>query len=590
MRYRTDIQRDIFLMFLSLSVAQLSVFIRGITGLPLLWLAPLGQLAVIAQPFLMLRLVGYFHEVPPLIYRATLGGMVVSWLLLIVSGTPLPTVPTLIVVAYFVLGNGYAVLAFVSGAFSSVGVVRQRLRFAAAGSAFLVVVFVLAGVNVVFPTARTVTLSLIQVLSICAALTYYLGFVPPDWLKLAWKHAELRYYLHQLPRSDERTLENIFAPLYQGVTRVMGTSVVAVRIALWDENSQQLVFHDTSKQPEPPTEFFFSHIFQHIWQQQSPMVLYKSARLSPEYQRLLETFNTRAMVTVPIATHEHTLGLLIILLEHTSLFVDDDLRLLSIFAQQTAIQLENHALVEKLYRQNEDLEQIVAVRTVELQRSNEELKLFAYVASHDLQEPLRTISSYLQLIESRYQDKLDDTGREFIAFAVDGAVRMKALISDILIYSRVETEVNKFVPVNFQEVLDEVRQLLEAAIAEAEATITCESLPKVKADRRLILQLFQNLVSNALKYRGACKPEIHISATQKKAEWVFAVRDNGIGIEPQYLEQIFVVFRRLHGRGKYEGTGIGLAICKKAVELHRGRLWAESEPGKGSTFFFTIPV
>lgn len=589
-RYQTNIQRDIFLIFLSLSVGQLAVVIRGLTGLPLPWLSSLAQLALIAEPFLLISLVNYFDDVPRIIYRGVLAGMVISLGIVIVVGAPLPVLPTLLVVAYFVLGNGYAVLAFITGAFSSVGVVRQRLRFAAAGSALLVLVFIIIGINVVVRDSVIITTPFLQFISIASAVAFYLGFAPPNWLRLSWKHAELRSYLQQLPRSDERTIENIIEPLYRAVTRVMGTNVVAVRVALWDENSQQLVFQNSSKQPEPTTDFYFSTVFQKVWQQQSPMAIYKTDNLTPEYKRLLETFNTESLVTVPIATHEHTLGLLIILLEHASLFVSDDLRLLSIFAQQTALQLENFMLVERLYQQTEDLEKIVAERTAALQRSNEELKLFAYVASHDLQEPLRTISSYLQLIENRYNDKLDDDGREFIAFAVDGAVRMKALISDVLIYSRLETEANKFAVLDFQEVLDEVCKLLEVQINESSAVITSDPLPKVRADRRLILQLFQNLISNALKYRSENPPEIHIGVTQKKGQWVFAMRDNGIGIEPQYLEQIFIVFRRLHGRTKYEGTGIGLAICKKAVELHHGRIWAESEPGKGSTFYFTIPA
>jgi signal transduction histidine kinase len=590
LRYRTNIQRDIFLIFLSLSFGIIAGLIRDMTGLPLVWLSSLSQLCVVAQPFLMISLVRYFQEVPPIIYRGVLAGMIASWLLLILTGTPLPSFALLVIVAYFVLGDGYAMLAFFTGAFSSVGVVRQRLRFAAAGSAFLALVFIITGINVVITGARAITFPFIQFLSICSAISYYLGFAPPNWLKLAWKHAELRHYLNHLPRSDERTIENIFAPLYQGVERVMGTNVVTIRIAMWDELTQHLVFQPASTHTEPTTDFYFSTVFQGVWQQKTPLMLDKSAPLSPEYQRLLQAFNTEALVTVPIATQDRTLGLLIIVLEHASLFVDDDLRLLSIFAQQTALQLENHALVEKLYRQASDLEQVVAERTLALQRSNEELKLFAYVASHDLQEPLRTISSYLQLIENRYTDKLDDDGREFIAFAVDGAVRMKSLITDVLIYSRLETEENKLTLLDFQEVLDEVRKFLEVPINEAGAIITSDPLPEIQADRRLMLQLFQNLISNALKYHGERKPEIHIGVTQKKGQWVFAVRDNGIGIEPQYLEQIFVVFRRLHGRTQYEGTGIGLAICKKAVELHKGRIWAESVPGEGSTFFFTIPV
>jgi light-regulated signal transduction histidine kinase (bacteriophytochrome) len=199
------------------------------------------------------------------------------------------------------------------------------------------------------------------------------------------------------------------------------------------------------------------------------------------------------------------------------------------------------------------------------------------------------VSLYLQLIESRYNDKLDDDGREFIAFAVDGAGRMKNLINDLLIYSRVDTQPRDFVLVDYQKALDEAEKFLEVSIKEADASITHDPLPKIKGDEQIIVQLFQNLIGNAIKYRSERQPEIHIGAKRENSHWLFSVRDNGIGIESQYLERIFIIFQRLHDRTQYPGTGIGLAICKKAVELHGGRIWAESEVGKGTTFYFTIP-
>jgi signal transduction histidine kinase len=604
LRYRTAIQRDIFLMFLSLSIGPIAVILRGITGLALPWLTPLGLLAIVMQPFIMVRLVRYFHDVPRWFTSTMFGGMVVSWILLITQGSPLPPVPTLIIIVYFVVGNGYAVFAFTRGMFTSIGVVRQRLRFAAAGSAFLVAVFLIAAVSIILPSALPATTPFLQFLGLCSALVYYLAFAPPTWLRLSWKHMELRNYLQALPQSDAstRTLETIFEPLHRGVKRVMGAQVRAVRVLLTEavagEDTGRIVFQSQSDEVEGDTDVYFRKVFREILSE--PEYLQKSAvfdcrdALPPDIQQLLTAFHGEAMVTVPILTRDQSLGLLIVVLESTSLFVEDDLRLLSLFTQQTALQLENHLLVEKLYRQNEALEKMVAERTLALQRSNDELKSFAYIASHDLQEPLRTITSYLQLIEMVYTDKLDDEGRQFIQFAVDGAKRMKELISDVLIYSRLETGAEKFTQVDFQNVVNEVLKSLDATITETAASISADPLPKLRADRRLILQLFQNLISNAIKYRGERPPEIHITVTQQvtkqKKEWLFAVRDNGIGIEPQYLEQIFVVFRRLHGQGKYEGTGIGLAVCKKAVELHNGRIWAESEPGKGSTFYFTIPA
>ncbi len=225
----------------------------------------------------------------------------------------------------------------------------------------------------------------------------------------------------------------------------------------------------------------------------------------------------------------------------------------------------------------------------DLQRSNQDLEQFAYVASHDLQEPLRMVAGYLQLIERRYKDKIDPAGREFIDFAVDGSTRMSRLISDLLDYSRINMRGKPAEPVEVEMVLGRVMRNLSASIAESGAVITHDPLPTVQADGTQLLQLFQNLIGNAIKFRCTDRPcRIHVAAWQKDAEWVFCIKDNGIGIDPQYAEQIFLIFQRLHSRKQYAGTGIGLAICKRIVERHGGRIWVEGCLGQGSTFFCTL--
>ena len=224
----------------------------------------------------------------------------------------------------------------------------------------------------------------------------------------------------------------------------------------------------------------------------------------------------------------------------------------------------------------------------ELERSNKELEQFAYVASHDLQEPLRMVSSFTQLLARRYKDKLDADADDFIAYAVDGANRMQRLISDLLMYSRVGTRGRPFEPCDLHSILGEVLVNLQPTIGESHAIITNDGLPAVMADPTQLVQLFQNLISNAVRFRGDDAPRIHISVQEKPAEWLFSVRDNGIGIAPEYRERIFAIFQRLHPQSHAQGTGIGLAICKRIVERHGGKLWVESEPGRGSTFYFTI--
>jgi PAS domain S-box-containing protein len=225
----------------------------------------------------------------------------------------------------------------------------------------------------------------------------------------------------------------------------------------------------------------------------------------------------------------------------------------------------------------------------DLQRSNKELEQFAYVASHDLQEPLRMVASYTQLLAERYENQLDDKAQKFIHYAVDGAVRMQQLINDLLAYSRIGTRGKAMEPVNAHAALGEAITNLKMNIDEASAVITNDDLPVVRADTTQLALLFQNLIGNALKFHSSKKPHIHISAKDEGSEWLFSVTDNGIGIEQQYADKIFILFQRLHTREEYPGSGIGLAICKKIVERHGGRIWFESEFGKGSTFYFTIP-
>jgi light-regulated signal transduction histidine kinase (bacteriophytochrome) len=227
-------------------------------------------------------------------------------------------------------------------------------------------------------------------------------------------------------------------------------------------------------------------------------------------------------------------------------------------------------------------------KTDELARSNAELEQFAYVASHDLQEPLRMISSYTQLLEQRYDKALDERARKYIFYAVDGAIRMQRLITDLLSYSRVGSRAQPLALVDSHSALGEALRNLSAAVGEAHALVTNADLPMVWADRSQLAQLFQNLIGNAIKFHGGQSPRIHVSADGAGDGWVFCVRDNGIGIDPQYFDRIFAIFQRLHSREEYPGTGIGLALCKRIVERHGGRIWVESEPGKGSAFFFSL--
>jgi signal transduction histidine kinase len=265
---------------------------------------------------------------------------------------------------------------------------------------------------------------------------------------------------------------------------------------------------------------------------------------------------------------------------------------------------EFNTMVERVGEQTEEmralnltLEQRVAERTEELSRttdrlarSNTDLEQFAYVASHDLQEPLRAMSGFCQLLQRRYQGKLDATADDYIQEVVAGAERMQRLIVDLLDYSRVGRKGKPFEPTDCTAIIEQTLARLHASIEETDAQVRYDGLPTVNGDPLQLAQVFQNLISNAVKFRGDRTPEIHISAEPRADEWLFSVRDRGIGIDPKFKERIFVIFQRLHTREQYPGTGIGLAICKRIIERHGGRMWLESQPGHGSNFLFTIPM
>ena len=226
----------------------------------------------------------------------------------------------------------------------------------------------------------------------------------------------------------------------------------------------------------------------------------------------------------------------------------------------------------------------------ELIRSNAELEQFAYIASHDLQEPLRAVAGMVQLLQKRYEGQLDERADEYIKHAVDAAARMQSLIQALLSYSRAQRDNQPMEQVDAGTSLQLALKNLDTSIRDNHAVITADALPRVHANPAQLTQLFQNLIGNAIKFRRDVEPQIHISATKLTDAWQFSVRDNGIGIEPQYFERIFMIFQRLHTQREFSGTGIGLALCKKIIERHGGRIWVESEPEHGSVFHFTLPL
>lgn len=300
--------------------------------------------------------------------------------------------------------------------------------------------------------------------------------------------------------------------------------------------------------------------------------------------RTFKSEGVHTLVAVPLRSHEDVLGVVQLGSRMQREFRESELRILDAIGRQAGIAVQK----ARLYEETKRAQAALAEKAEELARSNTELQHFAYIASHDLQEPLRMVASYVQLLARRYNGKLDEEANEFINFAVDGAKRMQGLINALLAYSRIGTKGKPFEPTDCEEVLRTTLKNLQLAIEDSKAVVTHDPLPTVMADAAQVGQLFQNLIGNAIKFRDSRSPEVHIWAQRIGAEWLFSFRDNGIGIDPQYKERIFVIFQRLYNKQEYPGTGIGLALCKKIVERHGGRIWVESEPGNGSIFRFTI--
>jgi len=308
---------------------------------------------------------------------------------------------------------------------------------------------------------------------------------------------------------------------------------------------------------------------------------------TPPEASSVETAETRyvSLIVLPLFVEGQIIGGLAIWSNDSEAYQEEEMSLLTQLARDVSYGIELLRMRPAQKRADEALAQ----KADELQRSNLELKQFAYVASHDLQEPLRNLVSCVQLLEKKFKEQLGAEADKYIGYAVDSAARMQALIEALLAYSRLGTLAKPFKLVDCQKVLKLSLANLRTAISESEAAITHDSLPKLMADETQMLQLFQNLLGNAIKFRAGPGPKIHVSAAMRDTEWLFTVQDNGIGIEKDYSDRIFSIFQRLHTRAEYEGTGIGLAIAKKIVERHGGRIWVESEYGKGSTFHFTIP-
>lgn len=582
-RRRGRARLEIALVFASLAFVVVVAWL-GDAGVRSSALDALAIVLLLAHPILLLRLVEHFEAVPRALRVASIVAYVAACGLYLALPTPTPAGPSLALALYFVIVEGYAAAAFVKGAFSRGGVMRVRLRLAALGTLLLASVFALIGLGLALPRAVALANALTPVLSIAAAVAYFLSFAPPAPLRRAWQHAELHAFLRDAHSvSPEERATHMTRSLASAAKRVSGGIAAVVLLA----ESDALVSRSAAGSrvhfpgPLPVGEGVVGRAFR----EGSPVVA-TASELSATERAAVERAKAELVYAVPIATPARAQGVLLVLLRRGTLYPEDDLALLALVAEQVAVAIEHagllaneRALSERLARANEDLT-----------RSNADLERFAYVASHDLQEPLRNVAVFAQRLGARYRGRLDAEADEQIGFIVGGVRQLQALIASILEYSRVGREPEPVARVDLAEVFDRVRNDLDASIKEAGATVERGALPTVEGDARELALVLQNLLGNAIKFRGEAPPSVHVTAARDGDAWTLRVKDNGIGLDEKYADRIFVPFQRLHTREAYPGTGIGLAIAKKIVERHGGRIRVESEPGRGATFLVTLPA
>jgi signal transduction histidine kinase len=605
LRRRDPVQRDLTLVFTPLTALLVLEVVRIVQGTAELSpaLAYVGLTLLLAQPYLTLRLVRTLRPVPPWMMRTALAmfvGPTAAFLLLGAPEVPLVTLP--LVVGFFAV-QGLAAVLLAGEARRRTGAPRARLMTAAAGTAVFGLCLLVSGAGGSAGRAGPALAVAGQLLALVSGLSYIVAFMPPRWLRRMWAGGAA-YRVHQ--RLAQAPTDEPAATIwrrYAETVREVSGAVEAVVLLPTDAGPTCVAVSGEGPGDVRTTVDDLSRL---LHQRQPVAVPGTSDSPLLGYARRA---GARALVAVPIQLPIPSHGALVLLSQRHPLFVEDDVRLLGDLGTQAAILAERGAAAAAIRAANAQLEHRVQERTVALglartalldvnqqletqntmlAQSNERLQRFAYVASHDLQEPLRKIISFAGLLLERTPADSDPDVAMYIDRIVGSTTRMKRLIEDLLMFSRVGTAA-ELGPVDCGPVVRSVLEALSVPLTDTAATVTYDDpLPVVVGNRTLLEQLFQNLIANAVKYRSGAPPRIHIGATELDQHWRFTVTDNGIGLDMAYADRIFQVFQRLHPRDRYEGTGIGLAVCQRIVEFCGGRIGVDSVPGTGSTFWFTL--
>lgn len=605
-RYRDRARLDIALLFNVFAILFVIQVLAELFDIRSTLLSAIGLMALVSQPHLTLRLVEHFRTVPQWVKRVSLFGLLLIWLLLLTLATTAPIFVILVIVVYFVFVDGYVTQAFLQNARATLGVTRQRLLLAAWGSGLVGLVIFLLGLGVVVPVLAPLTGSLSGIGAAIIAICYYLAFAPPRWLRRIWQMSEMYGFLAVSAQylSEQRT-DDFLDTLCKSATRTGDAQATVV--CLWDADTERFVVRATDNATLVGAAFAGdSSEVQRAWNDHQAVVVAADSGTRTELNDLAARVRSQTYYMLPIITPRRVWGLLIVFLQHGSLFPHDDLTHLSLLAGQGAITLEHESLIADQQQlvnqlQHEVLERTQAEthilqlnnalehRAVELQNANQELEAFSYSVSHDLRAPLRAVDGFSRILLEDYVAELPESAVRYLNLVRTNTQQMGQLIDDLLTFSRLSRQPLSTRPVALRDIVNKVWADLEDEQADRQIALEVEELPVCEADPALLQQVFVNLLGNALKFTSK-RDQTHIvvGCQQDGDERVFFVRDNGVGFDMRYAHKLFGVFQRLHRAEDYDGTGVGLATVQRIIHRHGGRIWAESELDKGTTFYFTL--
>jgi signal transduction histidine kinase len=577
--WRDRVSLDIFLVFGSLALVVILTSALRLAEYETRWLEPVGIAVFLAHPYLLMRVVSHFRPVSAGVRRVAAVGLALS-----VAATFVVEVRSAPLIAsaflFFIWLMAYDARAFLAGAKAAGGVTHWRMLHAAWGALLLAVTFVLAVVASMARDSAGVAAGFVPLFAIGAALNYYFAFAPAPWLRRIWQSAELYGFLAERNEGERPATEaELLGRLSAFVVKAVGAKGAAV--ALWDERQEHLIVHVSRwGYLEPGRAVPEGRLLTAWWDDRAALV--------SEFEWVLPGGAPGSVYVVPIPSRVAARGVLYAVLPRGALFVSDDLALLRLCCGETAVQLDNAALS----RRQQALIGELGQRSEQLTAANKELEAFSYSVSHDLRAPLRHISGFAELLRKSSGDGLDATGSRYLRLISESAVKMGELIDALLVFSRMGRAEMMRTTVDLNAIVRAAQQEAIQADPSRRVEWAIQALPSVTGDPRMLQLVFANLLSNAFKYsRTRELARIEVGCQQNGPDQaVIFVRDNGVGFDMTYATRLFGVFQRLHRTEDFEGTGIGLANVQRIVARHGGRVWADSEPDKGATFYVALPA